>query len=73
MQAGAGEDLGGLDFAKGRTEDLEASDDVAHEVRELTDGLAKLHQRGRAIFIDSLQPGSDRVGFDEERAGSLGE
>jgi len=46
---------------------------VADKVRELVDGLPELHQSGRAVFIDSFEPGGNRIILDEERACSLGE
>ena len=56
VKSGPSEDLRDLAFAERRTEDFEALNDIADEVRELVDRLSELHQRGRADLIDSLQP-----------------
>jgi len=72
VQACPGQNLCELGLAKGRAQGFESLDDMADEVRELVDRLPELHQGRAAVLVDPSQPGCDRLGLDEECAGSLG-
>ena len=71
MQSSPAERLGNLDLSHAGTECLEPLDRVAHEVGELVDWLAELHQCLGALFVETLHPGGDRRSGQEEGVGGL--
>ena len=72
MQPCTCQDRCDLAFAQARTEHLQSSHDVAHEVRELVDRLAELDERSGSFLIDSPEPGRDGGWLDKEGLGGLG-
>ena len=71
MQTDATEQLGNLDLAHGRAEDLEPTDDVGNEVGKLVDGLSHPDDRVRSLFVQTSGPRGDGCRGDQETAGGL--